>query len=78
MQDVLKLINLPWAALLILASGYAAYYVANVGIRDYHKTIQGGYAQRGLRANFKGGMGPALIAPTPDDAALMILRRYCA
>jgi hypothetical protein len=39
MEDVLKLINLPWAVLLILASGYAAYYVANVGIRDHHKTV---------------------------------------
>jgi hypothetical protein len=27
-------------------------------------------------ANLKDGC-PALIAPTPDDAALMILRRYC-
>ena len=33
------LLNLPWATLLTLASGYAGYYVANVGIRDHHKPI---------------------------------------
>ncbi len=34
-----ELVNLPWATLLTLASGYAAYYIANVGIRDHHKPI---------------------------------------
>ncbi len=34
-----ELLNLPWASLLTLACGYAAYYVANVGIREHHKTI---------------------------------------
>src|ERR1700693_3496856 len=33
------LMTLPWATLLTLASGYAGYYVANVGIRDHHKPI---------------------------------------
>lgn len=33
------LLNLPWATLLTLAGGYAAYYVANVGIRSHHQTI---------------------------------------
>jgi hypothetical protein len=33
------LITLPWATLLTLASGYAGYYVANVGIREHHKPI---------------------------------------
>jgi hypothetical protein len=33
------LLNLPWATLLALASGYAGYFVANVGIRDHHKPI---------------------------------------
>jgi len=38
-----------------------------------------GHAQRSLvvPANLKGGM-PALIEPTHDDAALMILQHYCA
>jgi hypothetical protein len=39
MEDLTKLVNLPWATLLTLASGYAAYYVANVGVRDHHKPI---------------------------------------
>jgi hypothetical protein len=41
MDAVMKpeLVNLPWATLLTLASGYAAYYVANVGVRDHHKPI---------------------------------------
>ncbi|MFB6465040.1 DUF6338 family protein [Bradyrhizobium tunisiense] len=39
MDDLTKLINLPWATLLTLASGYAGYFVANVGIREHHKTI---------------------------------------
>jgi hypothetical protein len=33
------LVNLPWATLLTLACGYAAYYIANVGIREHHKPI---------------------------------------
>lgn len=33
------LVNLPWETLLTLASGYAGYFVANVGIRDHHKAI---------------------------------------
>src|SRR3974390_1042861 len=38
-MDILKpdLMTLPWATLLAIASGYAAYYVANVGIREHHK-----------------------------------------
>jgi len=39
MEDLTKLVNLPWATLLTLASGYAAYYVANVGVRDHHKPV---------------------------------------
>ena len=39
MDVILKLINLPWMPLLVLASGYAGYYVANVGIREHHKPI---------------------------------------
>src|SRR5258708_2914180 len=39
MDVILKLISLPWAPLLVLASGYAGYYVANVGIREHHKPI---------------------------------------
>ena len=30
-------LNQSWTTLLLVASGYAAYYVANVGIRDHHK-----------------------------------------
>jgi hypothetical protein len=41
METIFKpdLVNLPWATLLTLASGYAGYYVANVGLRDHHKPI---------------------------------------
>lgn len=31
--------SLPWATLLTLASGYSGYFVANIGVRDHHKTI---------------------------------------
>lgn len=31
--------SLPWTTLLILASGYAGYFIANIGMRDQHKTI---------------------------------------
>jgi hypothetical protein len=34
-----ELVNLPWATLLTLACGYAGYYIANVGVREHHKTI---------------------------------------
>lgn len=30
-------LNQSWSTLLLVASGYAAYYVANVGIREHHK-----------------------------------------
>lgn len=35
----LDLLSLPWATLLTLASGYAAYFIANIGIRGHHKSI---------------------------------------
>jgi hypothetical protein len=31
------ILTLPWATLLAIVSGYAAYYIANVGLRDHHK-----------------------------------------
>ena len=34
-----ELFNLPWTTLLTIASGYAGYYVANLGVREHHKTI---------------------------------------
>lgn len=34
-----KLLNLPWVTLLTLAAGYMGYFVAHVGIRDHHKTV---------------------------------------
>jgi len=34
-----KLLNLPWEVQLALASGYAAYMLAYVGIREHHKAI---------------------------------------
>lgn len=34
-----SLINLPWATLVTLASGYIGYFIANVGLKDHHKTI---------------------------------------
>lgn len=33
------LLSLPWQVQLSLASGYAAYHVANVGARLHHKTV---------------------------------------
>lgn len=34
-----SLINLPWATLVTLASGYIGYFIANVGLKDHHKPI---------------------------------------
>ncbi|EEI9429493.1 hypothetical protein RDB90_004333 [Salmonella enterica] len=34
-----NLINLPWATLVTLASGYIGYFIANVGLKDHHKTV---------------------------------------
>jgi hypothetical protein len=52
---------------------------ASVGGLFHVSLDDGTSAQRGLvvPSNFAGAM-PALIAPTPHDAALMILQRYCA
>lgn len=33
------LVNLPWTVLLTLASGYAGYFIAHVGVREHHKTV---------------------------------------
>lgn len=33
------LVNLPWAVLLTLASGYAGYFIAHIGVREHHKTV---------------------------------------
>jgi hypothetical protein len=38
-KDIASLLTLPWATLLVLASGYAGYYVANAGLRDHHKAV---------------------------------------
>lgn len=35
----LDVATLPWATLLTLASGYSGYFVANIGVREHHKTI---------------------------------------
>ncbi|EAO8388446.1 hypothetical protein C6J21_001393 [Salmonella enterica subsp. enterica serovar Thompson] len=34
-----SLIDLPWATLVTLASGYIGYFIANVGLKDHHKAI---------------------------------------
>lgn len=34
-----ELLELPWATVLFLASGYAGYFVANTGVREHHKNI---------------------------------------
>jgi hypothetical protein len=34
-----ELLTLPWATLLTLAGGYAGYFIAHIGIRDHHRTI---------------------------------------
>ncbi len=34
-----KLLTLPWVTLLTLAAGYMGYFVAHVGLRDHHKTV---------------------------------------
>lgn len=36
-EAVELVLNQSWSTLLLVASGYAAYYVANVGVRDHHK-----------------------------------------
>ena len=39
MFDV-SLLNLPWATLVTLTSGYIGYFIANVGLKDQHKPIE--------------------------------------
>lgn len=38
-EEIKDLLELPWQSLLAIAAGYLAYYVANVGLREHHKTI---------------------------------------
>lgn len=35
-----SLINLPWATLVTLASGYIGYFIANVGLKDHHRPVE--------------------------------------
>jgi hypothetical protein len=53
---------------------------ASLGGLFHVRLDHGASAQRGpvVPSNFASATGPVLIASTPDDAALMILRRYCA
>ncbi|MGX8941969.1 hypothetical protein ACWWJF_18465 [Symbiopectobacterium sp. Eva_TO] len=34
-----SLLDLPWATLVTLASGYIGYFIANVGLKEHHKPI---------------------------------------
>lgn len=38
-KEAVGFLDLPWASLLTLACGYAGYFVAHVGMRNHHKTI---------------------------------------
>ncbi|HEJ9423272.1 TPA: hypothetical protein SMO99_001395 [Proteus mirabilis] len=35
-----SLLNLPWATLVTLTSGYIGYFIANVGLKEHHKPIE--------------------------------------
>ena len=35
-----SLLNLPWATLVTLTSGYIGYFIANVGLKNHHKPIE--------------------------------------
>ncbi|MCZ5725913.1 hypothetical protein O5282_26815 [Escherichia coli] len=35
-----SLLNLPWATLVTLTSGYIGHFIANVGLKNHHKPIE--------------------------------------
>ncbi|PAV05486.1 hypothetical protein CBG25_06330 [Arsenophonus sp. ENCA] len=35
----LTLLDLPWATLVTLTSGYISYFIANVGLKEHNKPI---------------------------------------
>lgn len=39
MFDV-SLLNLPWATLVVLVTGYVGYFIANVGLKDNHPPLE--------------------------------------
>lgn len=39
MFDV-SLLNLPWATLVTLVTGYVSYFIANVGFKDHHQPLE--------------------------------------
>lgn len=40
MSDILReFVDAPWTTILTLASGYAGYFVAHVGLRDHHQPL---------------------------------------
>ncbi|EBN8057064.1 hypothetical protein D0662_08955 [Salmonella enterica] len=74
-----NLINLPWATLVTLASGYIGYFIANVGLKDHHKPIDitfstlifGLFAAMVYQAFIWKGYGEYLATFTAVTAALI-------
>lgn len=41
--DVFEVLSAPWTTVLTLASGYAGYFVAHVGLRNHHQPVDQGF-----------------------------------
>jgi hypothetical protein len=68
------------ASLILLDTGVSDDLAPGATSSANTKDCLGGHTLSGAswRARTRQAYGPALIAPTHGDAALMILRRYCA
>ena len=67
-----ELLNLPWQVQLSLASGYAAYLVANAGNRDHHSAIDVTFTTLlfGMFATLLYNVVISLFLPTVQSAVL--------
>ena len=43
MNEMLSAVGAPWTTILTLASGYAGYFVAHVGLRDHHGAVDAAF-----------------------------------
>jgi hypothetical protein len=74
-----ELLNLPWQVQLSLASGYAAYLVANAGNRDHHSAIDVAFTTLlfGLFATLLYNLAISLLSASAHTAVLAGIAAFC-
>jgi hypothetical protein len=71
-------IDLPWQSLVVLASGYAGYFLAFAGIRQHHKAIDVAFASLVFGMVTLGGLtlGTYIALPNPLTAIIAVISTW--